>query len=267
MNARSALSLLPLVLLTAAGCRTSQPDPITRGAATPQRPTFYSSTATTAVGTMELEAGYETAPSDGDRSVPTTLKFGLSQNSELFFDWPVYEKIDTPGGGTASGVGDVSVGMRQRLLDEDAYQPAIALQAKTKIPAGSNDPFLTNDGIDFFGAIAVDKNLTWGQVIGFYELGFLSDPTGRGTDLQHLLSGGTSHRLDEQFGLFSELAFFHGVESGHRPYYVTGGGQYFLDEHTVFDAGLRFGLNSDAQEWVFLIGVTTNFGDLFSRYF
>ena len=70
-----------------------------------------------------------------------------------------------------------------------------------------------------------------------------------------------SHALDDRWGLFAEVA---GTATPTRtdPLILTAGVTRTLMPHLVLDAGVIVGLNQDAPDAQFLVGLTTNFGPL-----
>ncbi len=229
---------------------------------TPQRPTFSSSTQTTAPGTVEIEAGVSIDPGDRNSS-PMTAKMGVTENSEIFVSWSPYTWVDrSVGGGNGGGVGDTEIGMRQRVLDFGPNEPAIAYQFKTKIPTASARQGIGNEEMDFFAAAMLEMPYGSASLVGFYQLGFLGDPTGGDPDIQHGLAISGTTPVADAIGAYGEIAGIITPERDDEQLIATGGLTYPLMDGWIFDAGLAIGLSNDAPDLQFLIGVTVNLGGI-----
>ena len=256
-TARALLWLLALVPTVAAvGCAGPPAIP------TPQRPTFASSTQTTAPGTMEIVAGISVDPGDRN-SVPMTAKLGVTENSEIFVSWAPYNWVDRSAAqGNAEGIGDVEIGMRERVLDFGPNEPAIAYQFKTKLPTASARQEIGTEEMDFFAAAMLEMPYGSATLLGFYQLGFLGDPTGGDPDIQHGLSVSGSIPVAESFGAFGEIAGIITPELDDEQLIATGGVTYPIMDGWLFDAAVAVGLSNDAPDLQFLVGVTVNLGGI-----
>lgn len=124
-----------LALLVAAPLVAQEKDVDPR-AVQPERPTVATHAHTVAPGFIEIESGFE-----GDRagagqrtySVPTVTKIGLTSHMQLNLNTPAF----AGGAGQSSGIGDVSVGLKWRLLDDHAVLGDFALLPAIKFPTGS----------------------------------------------------------------------------------------------------------------------------------
>ena len=104
-----------------------------------------------APGYFEVETGVQGNRVDaGSRAyaVPTVLKVGLSSHLQLNLGSPAF----LPGAGQQAGLGDVSVGVKWRLLDDHPVLGDFALLPTIKFPTGS-----TSDGT---GTGTTDAGLT-----------------------------------------------------------------------------------------------------------
>ena len=116
--------------------------------ATPQRPTFSKNAATTAQGTVEIEAGLLRDPGDLF-DTPTTLKYGLSERDELFVGFAPFKMVELPGD-DGEGFGDILVGWRQRFWQQQESGTAAAWQAAVKLPTADEDEGLGSGEVDGF---------------------------------------------------------------------------------------------------------------------
>lgn len=102
----------------------------------PERPTVATHAHTVAPGYFELETGFQGNRADaGSRaySAPTVMKIGLASHVQLNVSTPAF----ISGAGQSSGIGDVSVGVKWRLLDDHPVLGDFALLPAIKFPSGS----------------------------------------------------------------------------------------------------------------------------------
>jgi hypothetical protein len=224
---------------------------------TPQRPTYSSSTATTADETFELEAGVDWDPGDFFGS-PLTLKYGAGRATEVFSGWSPWVVVDQPGD-TEAGVGDLSLGIRHRLFDEGKL-PSFALQSAVKLPTAGDD--LGSGELDAAFAGILTQDFAGTSVTGYYQLDFLGDPAG-GTDLGHGLALAAGRTLVDKFGLTAELAGVFVPEQDLDLVFTTLSANYAVADWLVLDAGVVLGLSEEAPATRLVIGFTQNFGTVF----
>lgn len=101
----------------------------------PERPTVATHAHTVAPGYVEIETGVE-----GDRAgdardwfAPTLVKVGLASHVQLDLNVPVV----FVGSAQASGIGDVGIGVKWRLLDGNPVLGDFAVQPSVKFSSGS----------------------------------------------------------------------------------------------------------------------------------
>jgi hypothetical protein len=137
-SAPRVLCRLFLALLAAAwpaglAAQPTAQDPHT---AQPERPTVATHAGTVATGWIEIEAGIEidryADRSRGLLSSPVT-KIGLARRLQLNVVTPI---VRPPGPHTAS-IGDVSVGVKWRLVDDAPVAGDFAVLPSVKVPSGS----------------------------------------------------------------------------------------------------------------------------------
>jgi hypothetical protein len=135
---------------------------------------------------------------------------------------------------------------------------------------GSDDGEISSGQMDWFGALIADY--TFGRVglTGFYQLGLLSarqpDPNTQGVgdlDSEHTLALDGNFAIDDRLRAGAEFAAIIRGETDDEPLLLTLYSQYQVNPYLNFDAGLRFGLSEDADDLVFLIGLTSNLGRFF----
>jgi hypothetical protein len=105
----------------------------------PERPTVATHAGTVAPGWVELEMGVEAdrfAGGGRQLETPTNLKIGLAKRVQLNLSG-TWLRLSGGGAAVESGVGDVTVGMKWRLLDGAPVLGDFAVLPSVKLPAGS----------------------------------------------------------------------------------------------------------------------------------
>lgn len=225
---------------------------------TPQRPTVSFNTQTTAEGTLELEAGVQADPGDSFFS-PMRLKYGLGQDEEISIAVSPFNFIERPGD-DGTGFGDLSVAFRKKVWTNE--QTSAAFRFETLLPTGNENEGLSTGELSFFAGGIVDHQIDMATYLtGFYQVGVIGDPNDDDPDLAHSAAVAGYHQLDERNELFGELAGF--VNPGPvDPVIFTGGVAHKLSDDLIIDAGVIVGMNDDAADLQFLVGLTTNFGPI-----
>jgi hypothetical protein len=164
MLRRAAIGLAAAVRL---GAQENDPR-----AVQPERPTVATHAHTVATGYVELEAGVQ-----GDRAgrdsraygAPLVWKMGLGSHLQLNVTTPVVFSDPT----RSSGAGDVSLGLKWRLLDQHALFGDFAVLPSVKFATGSatrgTGSGTTDVGIlaissHMFGPVAMDLNAGYTRV-------------------------------------------------------------------------------------------------------
>ena len=256
---RSKVLLATSMLLAVFGASCATP-PAGSAEVTPQRPKFSRDTRTTASGTLELEAGLAIDPGDSLDS-PMALKYGLDANTELFADFSPLRVRDRPGDDEV-GIGDLGLGVRQRVRDETESDPSFGWRLRAKLPTADEDEGLGSGELDLFGAAIASKTLEAYFVTGFYQLGLLGERRDAGLDLEHGLAVSATRPIDESWRGFGELALRWSPERDRESLFTTLGVGYAARPSLVFDAGLVLGLSDDAPDFALLVGLTQSLGAL-----
>lgn len=138
----------------------------------PERPTVATHAHTVAPGYFELESGIEgDRVSAGTRTwfAPNVLKVGITSHTQLNISTAAFAS----GAGQSSGIGDVSVGLKWRLLDDSPILGDFALLPTVKFANGSpsggtgtgtKDVGLTAIASYDIRGVAVDLNAAYTRV-------------------------------------------------------------------------------------------------------
>ncbi|MEP6991957.1 MAG: transporter [bacterium] len=160
-----------MAFLMCAGASLAAQDTDPR-AVQPERPTVATHAHTVAPGYFELEAGIE-----GDRAAagrrayaaPLLLKLGLASHLQLNVGAPAFIRSAEQMG----GVGDMTIGLKWRLLDDNAVLGDFALLPAIKVPSGSASSGTGTGTMDLgvtaissyeFGPVAMDLNAGYTRV-------------------------------------------------------------------------------------------------------
>ena len=129
----------------------------------PERPSVATHAGTVAPGYAELETGFEhDRNSDGTRAglIPTVLKVGLTKRTQLAVQLPALGSTDTP-----TGLGDIAVGLKWRLMEDDPLFQDIAVLPQVKFSTGGDRGTGTTDASLLLinsrtlGPVGLDLNL------------------------------------------------------------------------------------------------------------
>ncbi len=105
----------------------------------PERPTVATHAGTVAPGWLEIESGGEWDHyRDGGRvvSIPTNLKVGVGPRAQLNFI--AAEFLGTAGDASVRGIGDVTIGLKYRIVDDAPVVGDFAILPSVKLPTASS---------------------------------------------------------------------------------------------------------------------------------
>ena len=162
MNWRVLLAILVVALSGRSFARAQQPDP---RAVQPERPTVATHAGTVAPGYLEIETGIERDRFDTGGvgyGAPTVFKIGIAKRAQLSIGTPL--NGPTPGN---LGVGDMSIGVKWRLVQDAPIVGDFALLPSNKFASGSSrrgtgtgttDQSLLAISSHKFGDVSIDIN-------------------------------------------------------------------------------------------------------------
>jgi hypothetical protein len=221
-------------------------------AATPQRPSFSTSTTTTHVGWLELEAGLSVDEHLFDS--PFVFKLGTSRDSELFVGLsPV---MNVSNGVSETGFGDIALGGRWRFKEGTTKSPSFAGQFSIKLPTADEDRGLGT------GEVGYNALLIINHTFATYSLDFnvgLSGRPGSGTIDQVPIILTLSRGLNSKLSGFGELFIDPSFDSENSIFIGSFGGSYYVSPRIVLDAALNVNISKAPFDVRFLFGFTTTF--------
>ena len=238
-----------LAPLAAAACNLPPGEP-----ATPQRPTFSFSPATTAAGTWELEAGGNVGPLGDYDELPATLKYGVDARTELALSLSPLISLDR-----TAGLGDAGLAWRHRFLDADGSAPALAVQVSVKLPTADEDRGLGSGHTDVFGALTAGGSRgAFGWVV-YAQLGALGQ-AGEDADLESDLALVGTWTLDATNAVFAEFTDRRVPEQDAVVDQLRVGHFITVRPDLVLDWSVWLPASEAAPDTIFALGFTRNFG-------
>ena len=135
----------------------------------PERPTVATHAGTVARGWAELEEGAEWDKlTDGTRSftAPTNLKTGLASRAQLNLMFNLIHAASVRGGNVSFG--DLTIGVKYRIVDDDRLLGDFAILPAVKLPTGQESAGAGTGTTDFslllissrqLGPVAMDLNV------------------------------------------------------------------------------------------------------------
>ncbi|HVP14214.1 MAG TPA: transporter [Terriglobales bacterium] len=258
--------IVPVLLVALAmASRSRAAQPTDHHVAQPERPTVATHAHTVAPGWVEIEAGIERDEHE-DRSIglasPLETKIGLTPHAQLSLNTPWQRRESGPPSG--AGPGDISVGVKWRLLDDAPLLGDFALLPTLKLPSGSaargtgtgtTDGSLTVISSHEVGRVALDLNA------GFTRHSRSTHSTARDATLWTVSTGTT---LTESVAWALELFGLPGTSgsAGERPIAALLAGPTFTPRRWLeLDAGLIVPI-SGPQPHALYAGFVWNIGRL-----
>lgn len=193
------------------------------------------------------------------------LRYGIGETTELRLGWTAYghERVRDRLTGKiqrTARTGDVTVGIKQNLLNPDGKQLSIALLPFASLPIGRR-PI----GAGTWGAgllLPVDYELTDGiQLQLTPEVDAAPNEDGHGRHLAYSTVIGVDFALTEALDCAIDLQAIRDREPGQHATMALGGVAfgYKLAERTQFDVGANAGLNHQTPDIEALFGVSRKF--------
>lgn len=220
-------------------------------AATPQRPSFSTSTATTYPGWIEVEAGISVDEHLFDS--PVNFKLGATQNAELFLG--VSPLVNVSNGRSETGFGDMVVGGRLRFVNDSEHAPGLAGQISVKLPTADDEKGLGSGQVDY-GFLFIASHATPQFGLDFNTGFALSGLPGNGHEEQLVGILTLSRAVAPGWGLYGEIYANHSFEFDNTVVITGFGGAYTVNPRFVIDAALNVDISDAPFNVQFLTGLT-----------
>ena len=208
------------------------------------RSSFFVGTDTVPGGVVESEVAVGFQPSDAV-SIETALAHGLSDRTELQARLLTY-RYDRSGEPTLEGVGDLSILLAHRFLEEDESHPSLAIELGAAFPVRSDDDPLRSEGID--GGLSLVGSQWFADTYASTTLSlFASDGQGDAAlDLAGQLQLGLARVLTPWTAVFFGMGAGYDDAVDETSSSLDLGFALALDAHAILDLGLSLSL-SDGQ--------------------
>lgn len=202
--------------------------------ANPTRPSASDNAFLTAPGYLEIETGWSVA--DNYFSFPALLKASIVKDMEFgFLMSGVIEHRSKPVSST--DVGDPGLQAKYQMMNEGSTAVAVVGKVEFTGPGTIVTGYITPTLTPFFGQIDATVGLS------------LLDG-----DASFLYAAAFAPKTFLPLGVYGEL--FGRSGNGYSPFYFDAGVSYSLSRDFVVDAAFAVGLNDDAADWQFQVGLT-----------
>ncbi len=226
----------------------------------PTRPTIANSAGIQSPGVLQIESGYDAYPRaipGNQQTVDTTLTFVPLARLRLDLLWTAFSH-QQQGADTTNGVGDITIGGKFILHQEDYHKaaPGLALQYEAELPTaptsalqnyGQQAIFLINHHYGPHGDLDVIAN---GSIV---QSG-CNTPAGCSYGGQQSIA--FSYHLQIVTRLYAE-AFSQNVSQSNTPpgTYIFGGFYHAFSDRFGLDGGMRFGVSHNSAAIGTTVGV------------
>jgi hypothetical protein len=249
-----------------------------------QRPLVTEDPETVGAGLVLIEAGLDYAreqfyPASGLQGnllrLPVVgVSLGVSSIAEIQFDAAVYNRLSitdrfsaplahlvTATEDRTTGLDNVVVATKVRLLSEAEGRPAVGVRLATKLPAASRESGIGVDTTDFHVVGLVGKTVQSIRLVGNFGLGWLGDPLGGGQEQAWLYGVSLARAVAEGLEVVGEINGRANGSEGEVPVGTESGAMMRLGTRLTrgtarVDAGLLLGMTSRDPSIGFTVGVT-----------
>jgi len=262
---RSFVLILGCALLSSSCFASDIPELVT------DRPDQTESSSTVPPGYLQIEMGYEHSENEREDLetdvVPQALlRVGLTENLEfrLGFDGYFWENaVDlTQGAEDNEGAGDLGIGFKLKLRDEEGWLPETAFLTNVVLPT-KKTPF-SSERFDPEYRLAcshtLSERLSFGYNVG--QAWVTEEDTAGDLDTRHqfIYSAAVGIGLSDNLGGFVE--FFGEIPTGSDggpANSFDGGFTYLIADNVQLDIASGVGLSQDAQDWFLAAGLSIRF--------
>jgi hypothetical protein len=249
-----------VVLLAASSAASAQEAPICT-----DRPTKANSTCTVPAGAWQVEAdgvnwtrneaGGVTAKTTAFAA--TTLKYGLTERSDLQVTWTPYVESRVTGAGEVSGAGDVYVRYKQALVT--GGKTTVSIIPYVKIPTAAES--LGNDKVEGGVALPVSFALDGFTLTFGPQADLLLDADGDGRHLAITNVINLARPIASNVSLIGEIWTSTNFDPADTVTQVSAdvAAAWVAAPTLQFDLGANFGLNDNTPDAQLYVGVSKRF--------
>lgn len=265
--------IAPMAVLSTAALWSVSADAAELREFCPDRPGLGTPACTLDAGRVAVELGLGdwTRDRTGDQRVDTVtagkllLRAGLSDDLEVQLGWTAFGHVrtrDRATGGVAraSGVGDVTVAVRQNVQNPDGSGLSIAIMPYVGLPTGNRAigagdwgaGVLLPIGLALSDRIALGLTPTIDAVV---------DSDGDGRHAGYGAVAGVGWSATDRLSLTGEVSVYRDRDpSGHSTEALAGlSAGWRHDDATQFDLGVNLGLNRTSADAQVYVGVARRF--------
>jgi hypothetical protein len=220
-------------------------------------------------GVLQLEYGYDANFRARDfrtqQTLPLALRFAATSRLLLELDLDTLESETDETGSRETGIGDTRVGVQVVALKDTEKHPALAFAYFVKLPSASTDKQLGTGRFDHKIVLLLSKQIGETDVDfnGAYLIVGREGERGWVTGGQAAIS--IARQFENNFGYQAELSGQSKDDQQPPGVYALGALTYKANRRLVLDAGMRFGLNSDAPRVGVFAGMTIGVADFYHR--
>jgi hypothetical protein len=238
----------------------------------PTRPGIANPAEIQKPGVLQIEFGYDgnfrAAEFRREQTAPLGFRFAAASRLLLELDIDVVKSQTREEFGlreTRTGVGDTRLGVQFVALKDKPKRPALAFAYYVKLPTASRDKELGTGRFDHrvtalvskkFGKTDLDINASYLHV-------GREDGSRRADGAQLAVS--LSREFENKFGVEAELSGQSLDDVQPKGAFLLGALTYKLNPRLRFDAGMRFGINSDAPRFGVFAGFTFGAIDFYRK--
>ena len=248
-----------LLVLTATLAPRSHAQPCGANAQSPiatDRPQITNSSIVVPCGSLQFENGFQETGSENERSFDlpeTSVRLGIANKTELRLTAPDYFFNSSTASGFATGLGDLSLGLKQQLGPRGGFD--VSLIPSVSLPAGASA--ISSHGYDPTIQLPWSRALTknWTSA-GMFSLAW---PTELG---RRNLTGQSSLYFDRQLTpIWDAYVEYSGAfpQRGGPQHLIDFGTAYKPTPHQQLDVHYGLGLSSATPDHFLGIGYSVRF--------
>jgi len=240
--------------------------------ASASHPLVTDDTGTQGKGKFQIEMNSEFASDSRDSGTEkehsgeaaATLSWGIADNIDLVTALPEKWLSIKSNGITsqdASGIGDMTIEMKWRILDDEATGLSLALKPGLSIPSGDKEKGLGSGSLSGGLTLIVTRAGRLGAMHG--NLGFSRTEKGDEQNRRSIWHASVGTEINVTGALRAVLN--SGIESNEEkasathPAFLLGGIIYSVAENLDLDFGLKYALNNTESDRALLFGLATRF--------
>ena len=205
-------------------------------------------------GELELSVNHVRRDSEGGWALHAVVSVGLLPGLEARLESELAALVGSPGRDNHAGLGDSLIGVKYRLLDEEALRPAVLGGVAVRLPTGDERRGLGASGVDATILVAISK--TFGPVALTWNGGYTFVIDDRTADAW-LLAASLEYQVAPAWWLVGEVVSRVGSTAFARDEAVArAGAVHALTDRLKLDVAVGAGFTRSAPDVIVTIGLT-----------